>query len=127
MNETAESADAAAPEALEPERVAELHERGEIELVDVREPVEWEAGRIAGARHIAVNELTTRSEEIPRDRPIVFYCRGGSRSGMVAEAFRTAGYDARNMSGGLAAWADGGLPLEPEGGRVADRGGFPPA
>ena len=110
---------------LEPERVADLQRRGEIELIDVREDAEWEAGRIAGARRIVITELIARADEIPRDRPVVFYCRGGSRSGMAAEAFSQAGYDAHNMNGGLAAWADKGLPLEPEGGRVLDRGGFP--
>jgi hypothetical protein len=44
---------------------------------------------------------------------------------MAAEAFRGAGFDTHNMSGGLVAWAEKGLPLEPEGGRVLDRGGFP--
>ena len=40
------------PHELSPEQVRERLEGGEIELVDVREPYEWEAGRIAGARHI---------------------------------------------------------------------------
>jgi rhodanese-related sulfurtransferase len=120
-----ESGEAPADAGLEPERVLELHERSEIELIDVREEVEWEAGRIAGARRIPVNELTSRAQDLRPDRPLVFYCRGGSRSGMVAEAFRAAGYDAHNMRDGLMAWAEKGLPLEPEGGTVLDRGGFP--
>jgi rhodanese-related sulfurtransferase len=43
----------------------------------------------------------------------------GARSSFVMEAFRNAGYDARNMTGGLQAWAEQGLPLEPEDGTVA--------
>lgn len=104
---------------LSPERVAELLERGEIELVDVREPYEWEAGRIDGAQHIELERLAARAERIPRDRPVVFQCRLGVRSGMATQAFRAAGYDAYNLTGGIQAWHDAGLPLVPEGGKVA--------
>jgi rhodanese-related sulfurtransferase len=106
--------------ALEPEEVRERLARGEIELVDVREQYEWEAGRIAGARHIELERLAGRAEELPRDRPIVFQCRLGARSAMATQAFRAAGWDAHNMSGGIRRWADRGLPLEPDGGHVAD-------
>jgi rhodanese-related sulfurtransferase len=102
-----------------PREVAELHERGEVALIDVREPAEHEAGRIAGSRLVALTELATQAESLPRDRPIVFYCRSGSRSAMATEAFRGAGYDAHNMSGGLLEWDADGLPLEPADGHVA--------
>lgn len=103
---------------LPPERAAKLLEAGVL-AIDVRRDYEWEAGRIAGARHIEVNDLTASAGEIPRNAPVIFYCRGGSRSGMAAEAFRQAGYDAFNIDGGLVAWTDRGLPLEPPGGSVA--------
>jgi rhodanese-related sulfurtransferase len=103
-----------------PAEVAELHERGEIQLIDVRRPDEHEAGRIAGDRLIELTSLAAEAESIDRDRPVVFYCRSGSRSAMATEAFRAAGYDAHNMAGGLLDWEAGGLPLEPEGGMVAD-------
>ena len=66
---------------------------GEIELIDVRTDSEWEAGRLAGARHVEVNALTSEAGSIPRDRSVVFYCRSGNRSGMAAQAFREAGLD----------------------------------
>jgi rhodanese-related sulfurtransferase len=103
-----------------PERVAELRESGAVQLVDVREPYEWEAGRLAGARHIELERVASEAETIDRERPVVFYCRVGSRSGMAANAFRRAGYDAYSMDGGLVAWAECGLPLEPEDGTVAE-------
>jgi rhodanese-related sulfurtransferase len=105
---------------LSPERVAGLHSRGEIDLIDVREPYEHDAGRISGARHIELAELSQAAESLDRERPLVFYCRAGGRSAMATQAFRASGYDARNMAGGLLAWADKGLPLEPDGGSVAD-------
>ena len=105
---------------LDPERVKELLDRGEIELVDVREQYEWDAGRIAGSRHIELERVAARADELPRDRPIVFQCRLGARSALVTEAFRASGWDAYNLSGGLTAWVDRGLPIEPQGGHVAE-------
>ena len=104
---------------LSPERVAELLERGEVELIDVREPYEHEAGRIDGARHIPLERLASEAETIPGDRPVVFQCRLGARSAMATRAFRAAGYDAHNLTGGILAWVDAELPLSPAGGWVA--------
>ncbi len=61
-----------------------------------------------------------QAESIDRDRPVVFYCRLGARSGMAANAFRRAGYDARSLDGGISAWHEQGNPLEPDDGQVAD-------
>jgi rhodanese-related sulfurtransferase len=104
---------------LSPERVAELWGRGEVQLIDVREPYEHEAGRIEGAHHIELERLAAEAETIDRDRPVVFHCRLGARSAMATQAFRAAGYDAHNGNGGLQAWADAELPLAPAGGYVA--------
>lgn len=98
----------------------ELLDGGEITLVDVREQYEWDEGRIAGATHIELERLAGRAEELPRDRPVVFQCRLGARSAMATEAFRSAGFDAYNMTGGICLWVERGLPIEPDGGRVAD-------
>ncbi len=103
-----------------PREVSELLDGGEIQLVDVREAVEYEGGRIAGARHVPLGDLVAQAETIDPARPVVFYCRSGARSAMATEAFRGAGFDAHNMSGGLLDWDATGLPLEPEGGFVAE-------
>jgi rhodanese-related sulfurtransferase len=102
-----------------PAEVAERLERGAIALIDVRDPHEREAGRIAGDRYIQLMQLGAQADEIPRDQPIVFYCRSGSRSAMATEALRGAGFDAHNMAGGLLEWQAAGLPLEPADGYVA--------
>jgi rhodanese-related sulfurtransferase len=102
---------------LDPKRVAELVAEGAV-LVDVRRDYEWEGGRIPGARHIEVNELTAQANALPKDEPLIFYCRSGNRSGMAAAAFHEAGYDAHHMAGGLQAWVDAGLELEPSDGEV---------
>jgi rhodanese-related sulfurtransferase len=109
---------------MEPEltvdAVRALHDRGEIQLIDVRTPREHEAGRITDDVHIELSELSERQGEVDRERPVVFYCKTGARSGMASAAFRAAGYDASNMTGGLKDWEAAGLPLEPDGAVVAD-------
>jgi rhodanese-related sulfurtransferase len=102
-----------------PQQVAELLEQGDIQLIDVRQPEEHEAGRIAGDRFIELSQLAAELETIDRDRPVVFYCRSGARSAMATEAFRDAGFDAHNMLGGLLEWHAAGLPLDPPDGYVA--------
>ena len=103
-----------------PREVAELLARDEIQLVDVRQPHEHEAGRVAGDRLVELGELAARADEIDRAKPVVFYCRSGGRSAMATQAFRQAGFQAYNMSGGLLDWEASGLPLEPADGYVAN-------
>jgi rhodanese-related sulfurtransferase len=93
---------------------------GEAVLVDVREPHEWDAGRIPGARHVELEHLASQADTIPRQTRVIFQCRLGVRSAMATKAFRAAGYDAVSMAGGIQAWHEAGLPLEPADGRVAD-------
>jgi rhodanese-related sulfurtransferase len=102
------------------ERAKDLIDAGEVQLVDVREQHEWDAGRIAGARHIEIERLASQAETLDRDRPVLFYCRLGARSGMAAQAFRRAGFDAHSIDGGLTEWDRRGNPLEPEDGTVAE-------
>ena len=102
-----------------PREVAHLLARGEIQLVDVRQRYEHEAGRVGGDRLVELGDLAARAQDIDRAKPIVFYCRSGARSAMATQAFRQAGFDAYNMTGGLLEWEASGLPLEPAGGYVA--------
>ena len=113
-------------EELSPQRVSELAESGEAQIVDVRTEAEHDAGHIAGDVHLPLETLTDAAAELEQGRPVVFYCRSGDRSAMAAEAFRASGWDATSMQGGLAAWAEGGLPLEPAEGDVISPTGLPP-
>jgi rhodanese-related sulfurtransferase len=106
---------------VDPGRLAEwLASEPGLQVIDVREPYEREAGHIDPSRHIELNRLTGEAATIDRERPVVFYCRVGARSGMAAEAFRGSGYEAYSLDGGLVRWAGEGRPLSPEGGTVAD-------
>lgn len=104
---------------LGPDEAAAMIESGEAQLVDVRQPDEWEAGRIAGAIHIPLNELPERAAEIDRSKPVIFQCRSGGRSAMAVAAFEASGYEARNLEGGLEAWVEAGHEIEPADGTVA--------
>ncbi len=103
-----------------PREVAELLDDERVQLIDVRQRHEHEAGRIAGGRLIELSELSAAADSIDRGRPVVFYCRSGGRSAMATEAFVQAGFDAHNMSGGMLEWHAAGLPMEPADGFVAD-------
>lgn len=92
------------------------------QLIDVRAGHEWEAGRIAGAVHLPLDQLAERAGEIDQDRPVVLYCRGGNRSTMATAALADAGYDAAKLTEGIVGWSEAGLPLEPEGGYVSESG-----
>jgi rhodanese-related sulfurtransferase len=110
---------------VEPAEIRELIESG-AQVVDVRTATEHGASHIEGATHIPMERLDAEADELDRDRPVVLYCRAGNRSGVAAEAFRNSGWDAHSIDGGLVAWAEAGLPLEPDGAEVAPAENLPP-
>lgn len=81
-------------------------------LVDVRSPQEYQYdGHIEGARLLPLQVLMQRAEELPRDQPIVFVCRSGSRSMVACEQLNRLGYtNVSNFRGGMIAWKGAGLP-----------------
>ena len=83
-------------------------------LVDVRDPGEFGAGHILGARNMPVGRIQSAASELKRkDRPLIVYCQSGERAPKAAAALRAQGF-ARvvNLSGGIAAWQQAGLPVE---------------
>lgn len=105
-------------EEISPRQAAELIRSGG-QLVDVRQADEHAAGRIEGSLLIELDRLAEEAASLDRERPVVFYCRSGQRSALATQAFRAAGYRAHNLGGGLLAWRERGLPLEPPDGTVA--------
>jgi rhodanese-related sulfurtransferase len=112
----------AAVAEVSPERAQELARDGR-ELIDVRDPDEHEAGHIAGDRSIPFDRLRSEADQLPKDQPVVLYCRSGDRAAAAVQALRASGYDAYSIEGGVLAWQEQGLPLE---GEVADRNVLPP-
>ena len=81
----------------------------DVQVLDVRYPNEWEAGRIDGTLHIPGDDLADRVDELDKDRPVVTVCRSGSRSQRAAEWLQGEGFNAENLEGGMQAWAEAGL------------------
>jgi rhodanese-related sulfurtransferase len=92
------------------------------QIVDVRGAHEWEAGHIAGARHLPLDELSERTGELDGERPVILYCRGGTRSSMATDALAEGGYEAMKLTEGIVGWAEAGLALDPDDGYVAESG-----
>lgn len=81
-------------------------------LVDVRTPEEFAEGHIAGAVNISLQTLSERLNEIPRDQPVVVYCRSGNRSAQASQILAQAGYTTIYDLGGIIAWQQAGLPIQ---------------
>ncbi len=95
-------------EDVEPSKVAGRlkSEPGKLLLLDVREPWERELAVIDPSVHIPMNEIADRASELPKDREIVVYCHGGTRSAMVAGYLEHNGFSSvANLSGGIEAWS----------------------
>jgi rhodanese-related sulfurtransferase len=80
-------------------------------ILDVRQPDEFRAGHIPGARVIPLGELSSRQGELPRNRTILCVCRSGARSGVAARQLRDQGLSAVNLRGGMIAWQSAGYTI----------------
>jgi sulfur-carrier protein adenylyltransferase/sulfurtransferase len=94
----------------------DLHSGDDVPLfVDVREHEEWDEGHIPGAVHVPRGYLESRIERVvaDRDRPIVLYCSGGSRSAFAAKALEELGYSqVSSLAGGYTDWKRNGFPTQ---------------
>ncbi|MBF6163568.1 adenylyltransferase/sulfurtransferase MoeZ [Streptomyces gardneri] len=109
---------AAAGSTITARELEELLASGkEIELIDVREPVEWDIVHIEGAKLIPKDRILSGEAlaELPQNRPIVLHCKTGVRSAEALAALKRAGFaDATHLQGGVIAWAnqvDQSLPV----------------
>jgi rhodanese-related sulfurtransferase len=90
-----------------------LINREDASVVDVRDPGEYGAGHIIGARNVPLARL--EGGEVPKrkDRPVIVYCDTGERAGKAIGALRKQGFErVVNLAGGLRAWQQAGLPVE---------------
>ncbi|MBX3650456.1 MAG: rhodanese-like domain-containing protein [Burkholderiales bacterium] len=97
------------------QEAVQLINRKDALVVDVRDTGEYEAGHVAGARHVPEKQLTERLRELEkfREKPIIVTCRSGTRSGVAVQVLRRNGFgEAVNLSGGIGAWEQAGMPLE---------------
>ena len=88
--------------------------RADAVVLDVREDDEWQAGHIAGARHVPMGEVPARLDELSADGELVVVCRSGGRSARVVAWLNQNGVDAVNLDGGMGAWDQAGRPMVSE-------------
>lgn len=81
-------------------------------LLDVRTPEEYAGGHIANSLNISVQTLESRLSEIPRDQPVVIYCRSGNRSAQAAQILAANGYTQIYDMGGINTWTAQGYPIQ---------------
>jgi len=99
---------------ISPQEAQKLQAQNTL-FVDVREPEEFAQMRIAGAKLIPLSEFAGRYQEIPKDQPVVLYCRSGNRSAQAAAWLSAKGYThLLNLDGGIMAWYRAGQPLDTE-------------
>jgi rhodanese-related sulfurtransferase len=81
-------------------------------ILDVRSKEEFDSGHIEGAYLLHVSELENRLAELPQDKPIIVYCRSGSRSTSAANILLEKGFkEIFNMTGGITEWQSKGFPV----------------
>jgi molybdopterin/thiamine biosynthesis adenylyltransferase/rhodanese-related sulfurtransferase len=100
---------------IEPRELAIRRASGEsIQLIDVREPHEWEIGRIEGASLVPLHRLNSAIPHIDRSRPIAVYCKVGTRSALAVRDLKDAGFkEVWSVTGGILRWSrevDAGVP-----------------
>ena len=97
---------------VDPEQARELIHSG-ADLIDVREPNEYTAGHIPGARLVPLNSFLARPRDHARRDNVVFVCAVGVRSALACEMAAAIGLShVYNLEGGTQAWASQGLPIE---------------
>ncbi len=95
------------------DRLAEVAASGDLTVLDVREPIEWETGYAPGAVLIPLGNLRERLETVPRDRLVAVICEAGVRSSTGASLLQAAGFQTvATVSDGMSAYRRAGLPLE---------------
>jgi rhodanese-related sulfurtransferase len=101
---------------ISPRQLADLCKNGQIDLIDVRTPVEYRELHVAAARNVPLQKLDPVSLMHTRngseDAPLYLICHSGSRGRQACERFLAAGFtNVINIEGGTLAWAQCGLPV----------------
>ncbi|HYL88784.1 MAG TPA: rhodanese-like domain-containing protein [Burkholderiales bacterium] len=96
-------------------QATQLINREDALVVDVREPNEFAAGHVLGAKNVPLAKLDASGAELTKkkERPVIVYCDSGERSAKALTALKKHGFTrVANLSGGMGAWQQAGLPVE---------------
>ncbi len=102
------------PELTPHELAARIASGPTVELIDVREPYEWEIARLPGARLVPLGDVPGALASLDSARDVVVYCRSGVRSAAAARQMAAAGFRVWNLAGGILRWSDDVDPRVPK-------------
>lgn len=95
------------------EEAEEMIAGGDVQIIDVRQPGEYEAGHLSGAKLIPVDDIYGRVDDVSEDKDVIFLCAVGVRSALACEIAVAMGRNrCHNVEGGMEAWKAKGLPFE---------------
>ncbi len=100
---------------VNPTQATQLINREDALVIDVRDPAEFAAGHVLGAKNLPLARVDSPGADLAKrkDRPVIIYCDGGERAAKAAAALRKQGFTrVANLSGGIGAWQQAGLPVE---------------
>lgn len=98
-----------------PAQATHLINREDALVVDVRDPGEYSAGHILGAKNVPLARIDDGASDLGKrkDRPLILYCDTANRSGKALGALKKQGFTrVAHLSGGISAWQQAGLPIE---------------
>ena len=99
---------------VNPVEAVRLMDDDSLLILDTREDQEFKSGHIKGALHVPTSQLKTRMNELEKykSRPVLLYCRSGSRSNHSGKVLSKAGFEnIQNLAGGIMAWGSANLPV----------------
>lgn len=99
---------------VSPQQATLMMNREDALVIDVRDANEWNAGHIPNARHIALDQLEKKIQELGKlkGRPLIVNCQSGNRSAAACGILKKHGFDqVFSLAGGIGAWRDAGLPV----------------
>lgn len=99
---------------LSPQEATLLMNREDALVIDVRDIIEWSGGHVSSARHLMLAQLEAKLSELDKfkTRPLIICCQSGARSALACRTLKKHGFEqVYNLSGGIAAWREAGLPL----------------
>ena len=108
-------------ETIEDVHITDAELGGDVTVLDVRKSAEHAAGSIEGACNIVHTHLPKHFESIPKDKPVLCHCQGGTRSAYATAMLKRLGYNVVNLAGGFGAWAQAGKPVEVSGAEKVDQ------
>jgi len=96
---------------ITPQKLAELRRQGNVELIDVRTPVEFREVHVDFAQNVPLDRLDPGAINTSKDQPLYVICRSGGRGQQACEKLEAAGFKVVNVEGGTLAWDAAGLPV----------------